>query len=120
MSYKKLTDDAVVQILRLLQEGHPVSSVAKTVGASPDTVLWIALGHSYKHVDRAGYVHGGASGRAGAANPKAKLDEAAVVEMLGMVARGVSCAAVARHYGVSAETVYSIRDGRTWKHVPRT
>ena len=120
MSYEKLTDDAVVQILRLLKEGDSVTSVAREVGSSFDTVLWIALGHSYKHVDRAGYVHVGASGRVGAANPKAKLDEAAVVEMLGMVARGVSCAAVARHYGVSAETVYSIRDGRTWKHVPRT
>jgi hypothetical protein len=63
---------------------------------------------------------GTAMKRIGAASRFEKLDDARVVEILGAVAGGVDCKRVAVMFGVSVTTVYSIRDGRTWKHISRT
>jgi DNA-binding CsgD family transcriptional regulator len=120
MRPKKLVDETVTQIVDLLTEGVSVAEIAQRFDVASDTVLWIALGHSYKHVDRGAYVYVRVDGRTGAANKFAKLDDARVVELLRMLTAGATCQLVAETFGVSVQTVYSIRDNRTWKHVPRT
>ena len=120
MGSKKLVDETVTQIVDLLTGGVSVAEVARKFDVASSTVLWIALGHSYKHVDRGAYVYVRVDGRTGAANGFAKLDDDRVIELLRMLAGGATCQRVAETFGVSVQTVYSIRDGRTWKHVSRT
>lgn len=53
----------------------------------------------------------------GSAHGRAKLDEADIMEIRGLVRSGMARAAVARMFSVSSSTVERIIKGDTWKHV---
>lgn len=53
----------------------------------------------------------------GERHPQAKLNEECVKVIRFLGAKGVSGARLARAYGVSQSQIYSIRKGKTWKHV---
>lgn len=56
----------------------------------------------------------------GTANGRAKLDEAAVVELAtDVVERGMSVADAAKKYGVSGFSVRAVVSGKSWPHVAR-
>lgn len=59
------------------------------------------------------------SGARGARNPKAKLNDASVKEIVALLRAEVPVNAIARRYRVCWSTVARIDDGTTWKHVPR-
>lgn len=59
----------------------------------------------------------GHPGRAGIANPNAKLNEDAVRELRKMRANGVAVAKIAKRFGVSSTLVSQILRGIGWKHV---
>lgn len=48
-----------------------------------------------------------------------KLTEDKVVKILALLKAGQSGYSVAKQFGVSANMIYAIREGRTWKQVPR-
>lgn len=49
----------------------------------------------------------------------ARLKEADVTRIISMLAAGETCAAIAPLFGVDKATIRSIRNGKTWAHVPR-
>lgn len=49
----------------------------------------------------------------------AKLNEEKVKDILGQLEQGISPTVLADQYGVSRRNIRLIRDGHTWKHVPR-
>jgi hypothetical protein len=56
----------------------------------------------------------------GVRNPKAKLTEAAVVEIRRLVRGGEFQTTVAAMFGVASNTVSEIVNGKLWSHVPDT
>ncbi|MDL5055907.1 HNH endonuclease [Geitlerinema calcuttense] len=53
----------------------------------------------------------------GESNPKAKLSESDVITIRSLCSEGGSTLAIARQYGVTPETIQSIKYRRTWKHI---
>lgn len=56
----------------------------------------------------------------GTKRPSAKLNDAAVIEIRGLLASGTSMRQIALRYGVSHQIIRRIRNGEGWKHVPQT
>ena len=55
----------------------------------------------------------------GSAHHAAKLTEADAARVIKLLSEGFSMRSIAEAFGVSAPAIASIRDGKTWKHVPR-
>lgn len=51
--------------------------------------------------------------------PNHKLTDAKVAEILCLVFDGWKDSAIAAEYGVNSGTIWRIRNGETWKHIPR-
>jgi hypothetical protein len=58
-------------------------------------------------------------GQKGASNPKAILDDKKVVEIIKLIAKGMTNRAIANRFGVSHGTVSLIRLGKCWPDIPR-
>lgn len=56
----------------------------------------------------------------GEATATAKLSEEDVVAILEMLREEWPLREIARSFGVIHGTIQAIKDGRTWKHIPRT
>lgn len=54
----------------------------------------------------------------GSSNPRAKLNEADIVRIRGMIADGQLNTVIAAKFGVSHQMISKIRQGHFWKHVP--
>lgn len=50
-------------------------------------------------------------------NPKAKLNEAKVLEIYGKIEEGYTDKQLADKYGVQKLAIYNVRTGRSWKHL---
>ena len=55
----------------------------------------------------------------GSTHHAAKLTEADAAHIIKLLAEGFSMRSIAEAFSVSAPTIAAIRDGKTWKHVPR-
>lgn len=55
----------------------------------------------------------------GERQPAAKLTDAAVNEILGLIEAGESDATIARHFPVSQSRITRIRQGKAWTHIKR-
>lgn len=66
-------------------------------------------GRSYEYPTRYRY---------GAHNPAARLTEAQVEEIKGLLRRGAGYRFLAERYGVSRTTIGAIARGQAWRHVP--
>lgn len=53
----------------------------------------------------------------GGKNPSAKLQEKDIPIIRERIKNGITCYQIAREYGVKGETILSIKNGRTWRHV---
>jgi|SRR5688572_13527683 len=62
-------------------------------------------------------VKGRGRGAPGSANPSAKLNEATVAQIKARLARGESCAALGREFGVAETMIGFIKRGVAWRHV---
>jgi hypothetical protein len=61
--------------------------------------------------------HGRVTGPKGSASQHAKLTEADIPAIRARIERGESDATIAADYGVSGACIWTIRRGRSWKHV---
>lgn len=59
------------------------------------------------------------SKRRGAGNGRARLTDADVVNILALLSSGSAPTDIARTYSVGSSTIYNIKLGNTWKHIPR-
>jgi IS30 family transposase len=55
----------------------------------------------------------------GEANGQARLTEAKVHQIIGLLFEGRTHAAIANQFGVAESTIHRIANGETWKQVPR-
>ncbi len=55
----------------------------------------------------------------GVRNGSAKLDDARVADILRRLAAGANVSSLSREFRVERNTIRVIRDGQTWRHVPR-
>jgi transcriptional regulator len=55
----------------------------------------------------------------GEANPRARLTEAKVRQIIGLLLEGQTQSAIAKQFGVGETTIGEIAKGESWKQVPR-
>lgn len=115
----KLSDRQVMDVLEQIMAGNSYMELARQHGVCQATVQSIATGKTYKHVPRPPGFKPLSRSQPGSRNPMTKLKEGDVKQIIQMLHRGAGLTETAQHFGVAATTVELIRQGRTWKHVPR-
>lgn len=73
---------------------------------------WATTQENILHAHRLGL-----SSNVGSKHPRAKLDEAAAVEIRRLYEAGVSTITLAEMFGVKRTTIYTVTSRRKWKHV---
>lgn len=107
-----LDADGARAIMAALEEGRSGRSIAEEFGISASMVSAIKGGHAWAEIDPE------LPSRMAAAEQRGKkLDACRVAEIKQRLAAGQSTRKVAEEYGVSASTVQSIAQGRTWAEV---
>lgn len=107
-----LDADAARRVMAALEAGRPGTSVAEEFHISPSMVSAIKTGKAWAELDP-----GLPTRLAGMEQRGKKLTAEKVAEMKQRLAAGQSARKVAAEYGVSASTVQSIAQGRTWGEV---
>ncbi len=107
-----LDADGARGVMAALEAGRLGKSIAQEFGISTSMVSAIKVGKAWADLDPE------LSARLAAVEQRGKkLDAERVAEMKQRLAAGQSARKVAAEYGVSASTVQSIAQGRTWSEV---
>jgi len=107
-----LDADGARGVMAALEAGRPGKSIAEEFGISASMVSAIKVGKAWVELDPE------LSARLAAVEQRGKkLDADRVAEIKQRLAAGQSARKVAAEYGVSASTVQSIAQGRTWGEV---
>lgn len=114
----KLTNDEVLQIVSLHKQGLSDCEIGRRFGIVSSGVRYILTGKSWRHVT------GGAvfserrkiGSRSGEDCGAAKLTSAQVLEIRAKPLT-VTNLEISFEFGVSRQTVRSVRNGETWKHL---
>ena len=107
-----LDADSARRVMAALEAGRPGTSIAEEFAISPSMVSAIKTGKAWAELDP------DLPMRLAAVEPRGKkLTAEKVAEMKQRLAAGQSARKVAAEYGVSASTVQSIAQGRSWGEV---
>jgi transposase len=107
-SAAKLTEEQVSEILQRIAKREYRQTLADEFSISIKMIDEIVSGAHWKHVQRPD-LSGKRTGRQ-------KLTTGDVSEVRRMLAIGLKCGVIGKHFGVSAGTIRHIKDGRTWAH----
>jgi len=110
-SFAKLNE---AQVSEILNSQSRICRLARHYGVASSTVADIRCGRNWKHVKRPEHVPYVEISTKGEDNPFTKLNEEHVIEIIRSPLKGV---VLANRYSVSADTIYAIRSGRSWKHI---
>lgn len=89
---------------------------------------WVTSKQNHEHAARMGCYQTGANHylvrrpelrRNGERNPMAVLTEPQVIEVIRRLKEGSRQATIASEFGVAQATIYMIKTGKTWTHLPR-
>jgi len=115
-----LTETEVKTIWRLLAAGVTHRAIAAMYGVGPSTIYDIKSGRNWRYLTSQLSVRDALkdqASRRGENHFLAKLTEPDVKTIWSLLAGGVRISAIATMFGVSASTIYAIKDGRSWKHI---
>jgi predicted XRE-type DNA-binding protein len=107
----KLAEHDVLRIIKLLSLGGTTQvRIAQRFGVQPGTIAAIKSGAIWNHLARP---------QEWPKDPRRKLDEAQVLEIISMIAVKVPRKKIVKQFNISIWTVRDIRRGERWKHLPR-
>jgi uncharacterized protein (DUF433 family) len=106
----KLTEDQVVEILNLRNQGLSYAKIAERYAVIPQYIGEICRGETWTHISRPVVSF---------TDALRKLTRPQVVEILQRLKLGERQAALAREFGVDPATIQSIVAYKSWRDVPR-
>lgn len=115
------TDKQIVRFREMAESGKLYTDIQRQYPQfTVDQVRHCCLGHTGKDVggpiQEVGRWDGSNVWLRGDASPHARLTEAQAKKVLRSKKKGAD---LAREFGVAASTIYMLRRGETWKHLPR-
>lgn len=106
----KLTEDQVVEILNLRNQGLSYAKIAEGYDVIPQYIGELCRGEGWNHIDRPAITF---------TDAVRILTEPDVIVILRRLKAGETQSALGREYGVHKGTINSIVRGMSWKHIPR-
>lgn len=106
----RLTEEQVIDILSLRNQGLSYSKIANRYGFLSQSIGEICRGETWSHIPRPQMTF---------TDAVRKLTEPRVIEILSRLKHGERQASLAREFGVDPGTIQSIVAGKSWKHIPR-
>lgn len=108
-SNAKLTEEQAIEIIQCFRNGMFAKDIAIRYGITRKTALSIANGYTWTHLDR--------SNMQNRRNGSHKLTEKQVEDIKRELREDGNHCHIAKKYGVTSGAIWSISDGRTWKHI---
>lgn len=115
--HSKLSEEEVWHIIRLCDTGALQSEIAERFGVTQSRVSAIALGNSWKHLER-GRRQRRRGAKRGERNKNAKLNASDVLVIREIHEAGESSrASLAQRFDVSLSTIDRVINRKSWKHL---
>jgi len=115
--YRQLTEERVLEIYRRTCAGERGRPLAREFGCTTTTIYGIKSGKQWGWLTGQVYIP---PPRGPRTKQNAKLTEEQVREIYRRIWAGESGHKLAKEYGMSAGSIYSIKTGNTWRHVTQT
>lgn len=106
----KLTEQQVIQIFDLRNQGFSYQEIASSFGVFPQHIGEICRGEVWTHIARPKITF---------TDAVRLLDDTKVIEILCRLKHGEKQSSIAREFGVHKGTIQSVVAGKSWKHIPR-
>ena len=113
----KLSDDDALEIVRLVEAGATHQEIADRYDISRGYVSEVARGLKRKHLGIAADYSPTANKRRGSSSNFAKINEASVLEIRGMLANGAKQKEIAEKFGIDQTLVSQIKLRKIWAHL---
>lgn len=113
----KLSDADALEIVRLVEGGATHQTIAGRFGISSGYVSEVARGLKRKHLGAVADYSPTANKRRGSSSNFAKINEASVLEIRGMLANGAKQKEIAEKFGIDQTLVSQIKLRKIWAHL---
>lgn len=113
----KIQERDIPRIYQMWNSGSDFPDIAKAFDVSISQLSLLFNRKIWKYVTRPKLHRKLKTGRIGEAHGRARLTEHDVIRIRAAHKRGVSYAALARHFGVTSTTIRDAALGKTWSHV---